>query len=331
MEIRLYLSWVGQTLDQKEAQRTSVAGHINTGSLGFFRDIYADGICASTMLAREAFDSPSHEARIPAAVMRQRLTTVTAPAERWPPPASAPPMTVEMALQGRCLPNSQESFWAINNLRQFVALAEKQELESGFPCSVRVEFDPPVAIRVMVHGQDARSCPACGRTFEMKPGLEGKIIRCRGCKKPFRIAETQVTAQGRPQANMIQKPLHGYTVPPKPSDNKPTQERRNAARKRLLEEMDVSDLLATHTPDGQAPPPENAPANPVNSATPAESARVQVLAMILSGLIAATLTIAVLWYGFGSDPFNLFKAPPPPEAVDLAPPPTATEPAPDQE
>lgn len=46
----------------------------------------------------------------------------------------------------------------------------------------------PVAETCVLEGQDARSCPECGRAFFMNPAFGGKKIRCRGCKALFRVA-----------------------------------------------------------------------------------------------------------------------------------------------
>lgn len=44
-----------------------------------------------------------------------------------------------------------------------------------------------VALVCVVNGKEARRCPACERTFGMKPAFVGKTIRCRGCKTPFLV------------------------------------------------------------------------------------------------------------------------------------------------
>lgn len=48
----------------------------------------------------------------------------------------------------------------------------------------------PLAVACFVDGCDARRCPACSRTFLMRPTFIGKTIRCRGCKVSFRVEAT---------------------------------------------------------------------------------------------------------------------------------------------
>lgn len=57
---------------------------------------------------------------------------------------------------------------------------------------------PPVAMAFVKNGRDVRCCPACGRTFAMKPAFAGKTIRCRDCAAPFRVTAT-VDAPAGPQ------------------------------------------------------------------------------------------------------------------------------------
>lgn len=54
----------------------------------------------------------------------------------------------------------------------------------------------PIAEPCVFEGQDARSCPECGRAFFMKPAFVGKKIRCRGCKALFRVAAADGPNQG---------------------------------------------------------------------------------------------------------------------------------------
>jgi hypothetical protein len=53
---------------------------------------------------------------------------------------------------------------------------------------------PPTAAPCVVDGQDARSCPECGRVFLMNPAYAGKKIRCRGCKALFRVTASEASA-----------------------------------------------------------------------------------------------------------------------------------------
>ena len=58
----------------------------------------------------------------------------------------------------------------------------------------------PVAPACVVSGKVARRCPACDRTFVMQPAFEGKVIRCRGCKSPFRVLAVQERADASSSA-----------------------------------------------------------------------------------------------------------------------------------
>jgi uncharacterized protein YbaR (Trm112 family) len=62
--------------------------------------------------------------------------------------------------------------------------ASPNAVDTGFPL---------LAVACFVDGCDARRCPACARTFLMRPTFLGKTIRCRGCKVSFRVEATPTT------------------------------------------------------------------------------------------------------------------------------------------
>lgn len=77
MGIDVYLSWPKMTKKEKMAQMTGFSTH--AGCVGYLREAYHGGPYPSKMLVREAFEAPKCKARIPAALMRERLTHVTEP------------------------------------------------------------------------------------------------------------------------------------------------------------------------------------------------------------------------------------------------------------
>ena len=114
------------------------------------------------ILCREAFESASREAQIPASVMRERLTSVTEPARgfdaghwaaeeiakqfeadgaevRHPGSARTDPMTVEEAIALR-YDNPADAELVRHSCREFVALAELYERETGKHCTVVVAY-----------------------------------------------------------------------------------------------------------------------------------------------------------------------------------------------
>lgn len=168
MGIDIYLNWDGMNETDIAAQATgfdTTAGHT-----GYLRESYHGGPYATKMLVREAFESETFRAEIPAATMRERLTHVTEPArgcdgghqtaavfmqlmqfagvrfEGGPMTSGVTePMTVEEAIRTRCgtlYPDSGEEYaeQVVKSFRDFVALAEQKEKETGKPCTVYASY-----------------------------------------------------------------------------------------------------------------------------------------------------------------------------------------------
>lgn len=175
MGIDIYLAWEGQTEEERRGQITGFS--TTAGRAGYLREAYHGGPYATEILVREAFDSPSAEAQIPAAVMRERLTNVTEPS-RAPGiraadamaqmignllaagtagneavtvnghhggPALTEPESVEECVRIRCAriypdmePDMVERY--VQSFRDFVALAELKERETGKPCTVIASY-----------------------------------------------------------------------------------------------------------------------------------------------------------------------------------------------
>lgn len=177
MGIDIYLKWPGMTDKDRENQ---ITGYCTTaGNTGYLREAYHGGPYATKILVREAFEASECEAQIPAATMRMRLTCVTEPArgveggdmiamllpellkkmhagsgENEEPVTISgvhsgnvhtAPMSVEEAIRLRCnslYPEDGEEYIyeVTKSFREFVALAERKEKETGEPCTVIASY-----------------------------------------------------------------------------------------------------------------------------------------------------------------------------------------------
>lgn len=167
MGIDIYLRWHGMDEDDEKKQYT---GYDTTaGNVGYLRESYHGGPYATKILVREAFEADNAEAEIPAAVLRERLTHVTEPVigangghnvaalfmemmkhtgmtvEGQVLSDITRPMTVEEAIRERCArlypedgPEYAEK--VVNSFREFVALAEQKEKETGKPCTILASY-----------------------------------------------------------------------------------------------------------------------------------------------------------------------------------------------
>lgn len=169
MGIDIYLEWEGMAEDDRKNQ-SAAALSLEGGRVGYLREAYRGEPYATHIFVREAFESDSCKAEIPAATLRERMTQVTEPVygktgghdlavalgemlQEITKNKSAThisgtcrgggqtsPMTVEEAITKRAIKlygaNCAEveavkrSFWA------FVELAEKMELQTGKPCTI---------------------------------------------------------------------------------------------------------------------------------------------------------------------------------------------------
>ena len=174
MGIDVYLKWKGQDEEEKKAQFTGFS--VTAGNAGYLREAYHGGPYATHILVREAFESEDCQARIPAAVLRERLTSVTEPARgcdggsktaaivfdmlkstlgndvHCDSAATQPfsthqtePQTVEECVRARCASiypdmSADEVEEYVQSFRDFVALAEKKEAETGETCTVYASY-----------------------------------------------------------------------------------------------------------------------------------------------------------------------------------------------
>lgn len=168
MGIDIYLKW--KDMD-KEAQAQQLTG-FNTvaGHVGYLRESYHGGPYATKILCREAFESKTCEAKIPAAVLRERLTQITEPAYGvdgghevavmlssllgalgkevsgvCSTDGRTVPMSVEDAVRKRyatLYPEdaAQHVEDVVQSFRNFVALAERKEKQTGHPCTIHASY-----------------------------------------------------------------------------------------------------------------------------------------------------------------------------------------------
>jgi len=137
---------------------------ISDGTVGYLRESFSGGPYATKILAREAFESRNERAEIPAAILRERLKSVTEPARGFnlgggdwvvqaiteelgsggafvekPRPPHTDPQSVEEAILARHADDPEAMSHALQAFRDFVALAERKEQETGQACTVVVE------------------------------------------------------------------------------------------------------------------------------------------------------------------------------------------------
>jgi hypothetical protein len=168
MGIDIYLEWDGQTEEDKKNMFTGFS--TTSGAVGYLREAYHGGPYATQILLREAFESEDCRAQIPAAVLRERLTHVTEPVRgktvghdmaaaifdtfakmgmtqigAGVKSALTQPQTVEEAVRARCqnlYPEDGPEYaeQVVQSFRDFVALAERKERETGKPCTVYASY-----------------------------------------------------------------------------------------------------------------------------------------------------------------------------------------------
>jgi hypothetical protein len=174
MGIDIYLKWKNMDQDAEKQQITGFS--ITAGGQGYLREAYHGGPYATRILCREAFESETCEAQIPAAILRERLTSVTEPARgvedgdmaamlitaifaqmidangNLPNGAhvegthtgdpTTQPMTVEEAviMRNENLYGGDGTEEVLQSFRDFVALAERKERETGEPCTIYASY-----------------------------------------------------------------------------------------------------------------------------------------------------------------------------------------------
>lgn len=76
MGIDIYLDWKGMTEAEAKARYTGFS--VQHGHVGYLREAYHGGPYVTQFLVREAFEADDAQAKIPAAVMRERLPQAVA-------------------------------------------------------------------------------------------------------------------------------------------------------------------------------------------------------------------------------------------------------------
>ena len=86
-------------------------------------------------------------------------------------------------------------------------------------------------------------CPHCGQTYPIKPVLIGKVVRCTGCKNPFRLREDGIADIVNAEPAPAPAPAPAPTRPPEPPAApvseavKPSTARRTAADEAKAQEI----------------------------------------------------------------------------------------------
>jgi|HubBroStandDraft_6_1064221.scaffolds.fasta_scaffold384138_1 hypothetical protein len=122
MGIDVTAAWRGMTNEERQAQ--GVWSDPYQGHVGYLREAYVGELYATHLLAPEAFEKG--EAPIAAALLRERLPAVLAMVEGR-----------ERELYGS---DTAQIKRALDSFRDFVALCEAKERETGEPCLIRAIF-----------------------------------------------------------------------------------------------------------------------------------------------------------------------------------------------
>jgi hypothetical protein len=123
MGIDIYAEWDGMSQDDEAAQVTGFS--VEHGQVGYLREAYHGGPYATRLLVPEAFEEG--EAEIPAALLRERLRAVLEAAEQR-----------EKVVYGETDPLEVKR--VLDSFRDFVALCERKERETGKPCRIIASY-----------------------------------------------------------------------------------------------------------------------------------------------------------------------------------------------
>jgi hypothetical protein len=126
MGIDIHAEWKGQTKEEREAQYTFFS--VEHGHVGYLREAYHGEPYATMYLVAEAFDSDDGQAKIPAAVLRERL-----------------PETIRLAKERQrvvyeCKGNIPDDDPVIKSFSDFVELCERKEAETGEPVTIIASY-----------------------------------------------------------------------------------------------------------------------------------------------------------------------------------------------
>ncbi len=125
MGIDIYAVWKGQTAAEAKDQITGFS--VVHGQVGYLREAYHGGPYATRHLCREAFESKTGKAPIPASVLRERLPETLSLAEER-----------EREVYGVAKPEDMKPI--LQSFRDFVALCEEKEEETGAPVTIVASY-----------------------------------------------------------------------------------------------------------------------------------------------------------------------------------------------
>lgn len=141
----------------------------------------------------------------------------------------------------------------------------------------------PAAAAGVFAGEEVRSCPMCGHTFWMQPRLVGKAIRCRKCRREFRVLHSVERAP----------PSVGANHSPAPSPIHPDRAPEAVASGRDQPEPEAAPM----------------PAAPLVYAGRRRSRPVprfgELIAVIVGGILAFPVMNLICWWGLAWDPFGM--------------------------
>ena len=125
MGIDIYAKWRNQTAKESVAQ-SEAWQEAAQGKIGYLREAYHGKPYATRYMCAEAFDAENGEAQIPAATLRARLDkTLELAAERE--------RTVYQS-------SEEETEEVVQSYRDFVALCEQKEDETGEPVLIIASY-----------------------------------------------------------------------------------------------------------------------------------------------------------------------------------------------
>lgn len=126
MGIDIYARWQGQSEAEETAQHES-AFSATAGGAGYLREAYHGAPYATKHLCREAFESGTGRAAIPASVLRQRLPETLRLAEER-----------ERVVYGET--DTRDIEPVLQSFRDFVALCEAKEKDTGQPVDIIASY-----------------------------------------------------------------------------------------------------------------------------------------------------------------------------------------------
>ena len=165
------------------------------------------------------------------------------------------------------------------------------------PGGEQEESLPPLAVHCLIDGEDARSCPACGRTFRMRAAFDGKTIRCRGCKVTFRVRATEFSVPAASQSERRavsgersaapSLPARPFKPPPPPRPSLPAASRPST----IYEDMgDVLDELLPGEEVASVVRSRTLAVRPASGESPVAT----ILAVVLGGVCAIPIAMILL-------------------------------------